>query len=89
MEGFFQKYPLISPKTFLGNAAFGSIEIYKYLLQEASFDKAYIPLNGRISLPESDCPLNENGILCYPKDPSLPMKREGIKSHLCCGLPTI
>ena len=58
-KDFFQKHPLISPKTFLGDAAFDSIEIYKYLLQEASFEKAYIPLNGRISLPESNCPFNE------------------------------
>ena len=89
LKDFFKKHPLINPKTFLGDAAFDSIEIYKYLLQEASFEKAYIPLNGRISLPESDCPLNENGIPCCPKDPSLPMKREGSKSHLRCGLPTM
>ena len=89
LKDFFKKHPLINPKTFLGDAAFDSIEIYKYLLQETSFEKAFIPLNGRISLPESDCPLNENGIPCCPKDPSLPMKREGSKSHLRCGLPTM
>lgn len=45
----------------------------KYLLQETSIEKAYIPLNGRISLPEADCPLNENVIPCCPRNPSLPM----------------
>lgn len=60
LKDFFEKHPLINPKAFLGDAAFDSIEIYKYLLQEASFEKAYIPLNGRLSLPESDCPLNED-----------------------------
>lgn len=88
-KDFFRKHPLINPKTFLGDAAFDSIEIYKYLLQEASFEQAYIPLNGRISLPESDCPRNKDGVPCCPKDPSLPMRREGSKSHLRCGLPTM
>lgn len=89
LEDFFLKHPLINPKTFLGDAAFDSIAIYKYLLQETSFEKAFIPLNGRFSLPESDCPLNAEGIPCCPKDPSLPMKREGSKTHLRCGLPTM
>ncbi len=89
LKDFFRKHPLIDPKFFLGDAAFDSIEIYKYLLQEASFEQAYIPLNGRISLPESGCPLNKDGIPCCPKDPSLPMKREGSRSHLRCGLPTM
>ena len=31
LKDFFQKHPLINPKTFLGDAAFDSIEIYKYL----------------------------------------------------------
>ena len=89
LKDLFQKHPLINPKIFLGDAAFDPIEIYKYLLQETSIEKAYIPLNRRISLPEADCPLNENGIPCCPKDPSLPMKREGSRSHLRCGLPTM
>jgi len=55
------------------------IEIYKYLLEDTSIEKAYIPLNGRISLPDADCPLNEDGVPCCPKNPSLPMKREGSK----------
>ncbi len=87
-KNFFEKHPLINPKTFLGDAAFDSIEIYKYLLREAPFEKAYIPLNGRLSLPKSDCPLNEDGIPCRPKDPSLPMRREGSKSHLRRRIPT-
>ena len=32
---------------------------------------------------------NENGIPCCPHDPSLPMKREGSKSHLRSKLPTM
>lgn len=33
LKDFFEQHPLINPKTFLGDAAFDSIEIYKYLLQ--------------------------------------------------------
>ena len=43
LKDFFRKHPLINSKAFLGDAAFDSIEIYKYLLQEAFFEKAYIP----------------------------------------------
>lgn len=89
LKDFFLKHPLINPKIFLGDAAFDSVEIYKYLLLEAPFEKAYIPLNGRLSLPESGCPPNAEGIPCCPKDPSLPMRREGSKTHLRCGLPTM
>lgn len=89
LKNFFKQHPLINPRTFLGDAAFDFIEIYKYLLQDASFEKAYIPLNGRLSLPEADCPLNKYGSPCCPKDPSLPMKRERSRSHLRCGLPTM
>ena len=89
LKDFFKKHPLVDPKIFLGDAAFDSVEIYKYLLQETSIEKAYIPLTGRISLPEADCPLNKDGLPCCPKDPSFPMKREGSKSHLRCGLPTM
>lgn len=89
LKDFFRKHPLIHPDIFLGDAAFDSIEIYQYLFQNTSIEKAYIPLNGRMTLPETDCPLNEDGIPCCPKNPSLPMKREGSKSHLRCGLPTI
>ena len=78
LKHFFQKHPLINPKIFLGDAAFDSIEIYKYLLQDTSIEKAYIPLNGRMSLSEADCPLNENGIPCCPKDPSHETGREQI-----------
>ena len=47
---FFQKHPLINPKTFLGDAAFDTIEIY---------------------------------------NSTLPMKREGSKSHLRSKLPSM
>ena len=89
LKDFFQKHPLINPKTFLGDAAFDTIQIYHDLFQELHFEKAFIPLNGRLSLEGSSCTLNEDGIPCCPKDPTLPMKREGSKSHIRCGLPTM
>ena len=33
--------------------------------------------------------INENGVPCCPHDPSLPMKREGSKSHLKSKIPTM
>lgn len=38
-KDFFRKHPLINPKIFLEDAAFDTVEIYKYLLQEAFFEK--------------------------------------------------
>ena len=65
LKDFLMIHPLIKPKDFLRDAVFDSIKIYKYLLgEDTSFEKAYIPLNGRLSLTDSDCPLNENGIPC-------------------------
>lgn len=89
LKDFFKKHPLISPRTFLGDAAFDSIEIYKYLLQEAPFETAYIPLKNKLKMKGVDYIVNEEGIPCCPHDISLSMKREGSKSHLRCGLPTM
>lgn len=89
LKDFFKKHPLINPKTFLGDAAFDSIEIYKYLLQETSFEKVYIPLKNKLKIEGIDYSVNEEGIPCCPNDPTLLMKREGSKSHLRCGLPTM
>ena len=47
---FFQKHPLINPKTFLGDAAFDTIEIYKALLGDIGFEKAFIPLRVKLSM---------------------------------------
>lgn len=89
LDDFFKKHPLIKPNTFLGDAAFDSISIYKYLLEDSCFKRAYIPLKNKLSIPDVDYKTNENGIPCCPNDPSLPMKREGSKSHLRCGVPTM
>ena len=77
LEDFFKKHPLINPNIFLGDSAFDSATIYKSLLQDLHFSKAYIPLNSRSKITNPDCPINDHGIPCCPKDPSLPMKPEG------------
>ena len=51
---FFLKHPLINPKTFLGDAAFDTIEIYKALLGDIGFEKAFIPLRVKLSMEEGD-----------------------------------
>ena len=79
---------MINPKTFLGDAAFDAVELYKNLLtgdtfgKETHFQKAYIPLNSRAGLENLDYAVNENGSPCYPLDSSLSMKPEGSKSNL-------
>lgn len=89
MKDFLSKHPDIRPNVFLGDAAFDSIEIYKYLLQEAGFQKAYIPLKTKLTVKGVDYQVNADGIPCCPNDPDLPMKREGSKTHLRSGLPTM
>ncbi len=77
LEDFFQKHLLIQPKTFIGDTAFDSSSIYKSLLKDLKFNEAFIPLNQRSRITSSDCPINDDGIPCCPRDHSLPMKSEG------------
>ena len=84
LKDFFSKHPLICPKTFLGDAAFDTAQLYKNLLtgdtfgNNKHFTKAYIPLNARSGLENQDYTINGDGIPCCPHDPFLPMKYEGI-----------
>lgn len=81
LKDFFAKHPLINPKTFIGDAAFDSLLIYKELLKGdfgngRCFSKAFIPLNKRSSIKNDDYTVNEDGIPCCPHDSTLPMKPE-------------
>ena len=82
LKDIFSKHPLINPKTFLGDAAFDTAQLYKSLLtgdtlgDDKHFSKAYIPLNARSGLENQDYTINKNGVPCCPNDPSLPMKYE-------------
>ena len=94
LKDFLFKHPLINPKTFLDDAAFHTVELYKSLLtgdtfgDDKHFSKAYIPLNVRSGLENQDNTINENDIPCCLHDPSLPMKTESSKSNLRSGIPT-
>lgn len=77
LKDFFNKHPLINPNIFVGDAAFDSGLIYKSLLQDLKFSKAYIPLNSRSKLNNEECTINEDGIPCCPHDSSLTMKHDG------------
>lgn len=88
LQDFFRAHPLISPESFLGDAAFDSVKIYKDLLSGDTFGtdpagnglhfkKAFIPLDSRAKLESKDYTLDDNGIPYCPHDPSLSMKPEG------------
>ncbi len=89
LKDFLSKHPLVNPKIFLGDAAFDTIEIYKSLFEDFKFQEAFIPLKVKLSLDNVDYTFDENGIPCCPHDPTLPMKREGSKSHLKSKIPTM
>lgn len=89
LKDFFEKHPLIHPNRFLGDAAFDTIEIYKNLFETLGFLKAFIPLKVKLSFEENGYTLNEHVIPCCPHDKTLPMKREGSKSHLKSKIPTM
>ena len=84
LSDFFTKHPAINPKTFLGDAAFDTVGLYKALLagdtfgKDRHFSKAYIPLNSRSGLENPDYTLNADGIPCCPHDETLAMKYEGV-----------
>lgn len=83
LRDFFKAHPLINPRSFLGDSAFDSAQIYKNLLtgdtfgKGIHFQKAYIPLNQRAGLENPNYTINDNGIPCCPNDHTLPMKPEG------------
>ena len=68
---------------FLGDAAFGAVDTYEFLLRKDSsgksiFNRAFIPLNSRATTDKPNCPLNDDGIPVCPKDKSLKMISNGI-----------
>lgn len=73
---FFRKHPLINPGSFLGDAAFDTIEIYKSLFGDIGCEKAFIPLRVKPFMQDSGYTFNENSIPCCPYDPSHETGRE-------------
>lgn len=87
LQDFFAAHPLVNPNTFLGDAPFDSAKLYNELLSKCAygtdidgssihFQKAFIPLNSRSGLENTDYSAHENGIPHCPNVPSLPMKCE-------------
>ena len=89
LKDFKTGHPGIKPSIFLGYAAFDTIEIFKSLFEDFNFQKAFIPLKVNLSMDNVKYTFNENGIPCCPHDSSLPMKREGSKSHLRSKMSTM
>jgi hypothetical protein len=79
----------VKPDVFLGDAAFDTVDICATLLNDLKFNKAFIPLNSKSDSKYPECTIDDQGRPCCPKDPELPMKREGSKSHLRCKRPTM
>lgn len=89
LKDFRHRHPNITSDIFLGDVTFDTIEICKSLLHDFNFKKAFIPLKVKLSMNNTDYIFNENCTPCCPHDPSLPMKREGSKSHLKSKLSTM
>lgn len=89
LTDFYEKHPAFERTSFLGDAAFDSIEIYKELFHTFQFKKAFIPLKVPLSFKEEAHKFDENGIPYCPKDDTLKMKHEGSRSHLKSGIPTM
>jgi len=78
LTDFFSLHPDFKPHTFLGDAAFDTIETYAFLKDSCHFSKTLIPWNPR---NQSDLPVvgfNAYGYPLCPADHSLPMKRIGL-----------
>lgn len=78
LSDFFAAHPGFHSDTFLGDAAFDSADIYGFLKDDFSFQKALIPYNPRNESALKKVGFNEYGYPTCPNDPSLAMKYCGI-----------
>lgn len=77
LSDFFAAHPGFHPDTFLGDAAFDSVDIYGFLINDFGFKKTLIPYNPRNESSLKKVGFNDYGYPTCPNDPSLAMK--------CCG----
>ena len=77
LSDFFAAHPGFHPDTFLGDAAFDSVDIYGFLINDFGFKKTLIPYNPRNESTLKKVGFNDYGYPTCPNDPSLAMK--------CCG----
>lgn len=93
-KDFLDTHTFICPKTFLNDAAFDVIKLYKNLLSgdtfvtDRHFLETFIPLNARLHLEINDYTISGNSIPCYPHNSILLMKHEASSSHLRSGIST-
>ena len=78
LSDFFSAHPGFHPDTFLGDAAFDSVDIYGALSNDFGFQKALIPYNPRNESSLKKVGFNEYGYPTCPNDSSLAMKYCGI-----------
>ena len=78
LSDFFSTHPGFHPDTFLGDAAFDSVDIYSALSNDFGFQKALIPYNPRNESSLKKVGFNEYGYPTCPNDSTLAMKYCGI-----------
>lgn len=79
LQDFKGHHPNLRYKTFLGDAAFDSYDIYRDLLGDHGFTRALIPMNCRNTASKHETHLDENGIPLCPRD------GVQLKFHSVCG----
>ena len=78
----FYETPLLTPQNSIKNFFSGDTFGTDADGNGRHFQKSYIPLNSRAGLENKDYSINQDGIPCYPNDPSLTLKPEGTSTRL-------
>ena len=78
LSDFFAIHPQLAPHTFLGDAAFDTIDTYGFLHKDCGFSKVLIPINPRNESTLCKVGYNEYGYPTCPHDPSLDMLYRGM-----------
>lgn len=78
LSDFFAKHPSFHPDTFLGDAAFDTIETYGFLKNDFNFIKVLIPINQRNTSDLDKVSYNIYGYPTCPNDPCRDMKYQGL-----------
>ena len=74
LSDYFASHPGFHPDTFLGDAAFDSVDVFGFLRNDFGFQKVLIPYNPRNESTLKKVGFNEYGYPICPNDPSLAMK---------------
>lgn len=77
LSDFFSRHPTFHPDTFLGDAAFDTMDTYGTLNHDFHFSRVLIPYNPRNKSALAPVGFNLYGYPTCPKDPALEMKYLG------------